>query len=407
MDLGKLSLILKTFSPVDGLKYGENVYRVAEGVYILSDKASFSVEELIHYINEESVHHDKKPLKNEDIQKIFDKIVEAGLSKEATGESLRSNKCFKSDNISRAILSDFFTIDWVPRNGKSGFGSFLFQCHLRTVEWCCIYLAGKTFSVEEISALSGLKHTVCVNSLHELSKSDRAENGQLDYVLGKYRLKNGSGIPTEEEKMLEELSRGYQDHQNHRPTKKDYIIEILKEHESLSGAELHRHLIKLGINCTDKAVYHHLGILKHANKIEDDPKKVNDGRTQKVRLVEENEKLAKTVLLKNIRKAFNQAEINVEEEFFNKAKKTTVANLRVFYRQLNDVVLAKDKHEYSSYQLWTDLFSQMDPTKGFAENVSKFVSSKSNLEAEIKRTTEEYNISPALLLLLHFSKIDR
>ena len=252
-----------------------------------------------------------------------------------------------------------------------------------------------------------MKHTVCVNSLHELSKSDRAENGQLDYVLGKYRLKNGSGIPTEEEKMLEELSRGYQDHQNHRPTKKDYIIEILKEHESLSGAELHRHLIKLGINCTDKAVYHHLGILKHANKIEDDPKKVNDGRTQKVRLVEENEKLAKTVLLKNIRKAFNQAEINVEEEFFNKAKKTTVANLRVFYRQLNDVVLAKDKHEYSSYQLWTDLFSQMDPTKGFAENVSKFVSSKSNLEAEIKRTTEEYNISPALLLLLHFSKIDR
>ncbi len=209
--------------------------------------------------------------------------------------------------------------------------------------------------------------------------------------------------------MLNELLCGYEEYLNHRQPIKYYIVEILKEHESISGAELHRHLKELGINCTDKAVYYHLKLLRNgkAEKIENaDTIRASDGRSQNVRFVEADEKSIQIVLLKNIKKTLKQAKINVDEEFFNDAEDTSIVKLRVFYRQLNDVVLGKDKHEYSSFKLWVELLSNLETTE-LHEVLSEFLSKKPVTEADIQKITNDYRISPALLLILHFFKHPR
>jgi hypothetical protein len=275
VDFDKLMYVLKAFCPLDGVRFGENAYRVAEGVYILSDNASFSFSfaGLTSYVNAEPGWRSYSPLSSELIWSILQKIIKAKLAKMPAGNSFGG--LFTSDLVSRAIIADFFSIDCArtPRLGKSGFSKFLLEGKLTTIQWVSIYLDERTFSIEEVAHYSRLNIKSCEKWLDVLSHSDRTGHGKLDRPKAtalRYRLEKKGFLdqPSEEEYLLKELVRGYVNYQNHKMKTRDYIIEIMKEHKAICGSEIREQLIRLGQTCTKQNVYHHLEVLEKQQKIE-------------------------------------------------------------------------------------------------------------------------------------------
>jgi len=382
----KILAIMKTFFPSDGVRFGQSVYRVADGAYTLSMKPSFSIKELVRYVNVDSVWRDR-PLKIEDITNIFSKMVESGLiTKLATGD-------YTISDISKTILAEFFTLDWAPRVGRTGFRNFLLQSKLRTVQWCCIYLRIGKFGKGQVSRLSGLDVDTCRTFLERLTS-----NGQLRRVgHDRYRL-------SKEDKIMKELVSGYNRYQFPRSSMRDHIIEIMKEHDKISGKDLYKHLQLLGYTCRDKVVYYHLRKLKEEKKIVEVNRIERRAIPEKyLSWVEEDEDSSKRELLSYIQKIFGKVGIVVGNEFLTNALKNKVYVLRVFHRQLWCVTLAEDEHDYSTWRMWTDMFNHLDK-KGFSEVVSEFLSIDSMPEQEkaMRETLQIYKISPALLSLLRF-----
>jgi hypothetical protein len=383
----KILAIMKTFFPSDGVRFGESVYRVADGVYTVSIKPSFSIKELVRYVNVDSVWRDR-PLKIADITNIFSKMVESGLiTKLAIGEY------YSISDISKTILVEFFTLNWAPRVGRTGFRNFLLQSKLRTVQWCCICLGIGEFGKGQVSRLSGLNVDACRTFLERLTSNGQLRRAGHD----RYRL-------SKESKIMKELASGYKRYQFPRPNIRDHMIEIMKEHDKISGKDLYKHLQVLGYTCSDKIVYHHLRELKREKKIIEVERIERKAIPERyLSWIEEDEDSSKRELLGYIQKIFGRVGIVVGKEFLVNALKNKAYVLRVFHRQLWCTTLAEDKHDYSSCHMWTDMLNHLDE-KGFPEIVSKFLStnSRSEQEKEIQEILKTYEISPALLSMLRF-----
>jgi hypothetical protein len=109
--------------------------------------------------------------------------------------------------------------------------------------------------------------------------------------------------------------------------------------------------------------------------------------------------------LEDIQAALAGLGIAISEDFLNIVSDNGVFALRVFDRQLWDVFLAKDPCEYSSFKLWVEVLNSLENTK-LNDVISKLISQKSVSEEDIQRITNDYRISPALLLMLRFFKTD-
>jgi DNA-binding PadR family transcriptional regulator len=385
-----LTAIMKTFPPSSSLHFGENHYRIISGVLDLGKKKeSFSTAELVKYVNEYPVWRDK-PVEAKEVRNVLEKLERENLVIKQLKET------YKISSLALESLGEFFSLHWRPRGGRTGFMSYLLQSKHRTIQWCCIYSASKVINPTELSKLSDLDLNTCKMFLERLARRNQLKR------IGRYR------YIVIEEKILRDLMFGYQRYRYTKPTIKDNILEIMLDHEKMSGKEICEHLNKFGINCHPTTVYTHLRNLEEQKILR------KAGRVRRRAIDEiyyalnyEDVESYKKELLQQIREAFNKVGINVKDGFFVNAIKQDPHSLRVFLKQLMNCITAHDEHEDASYDLWRALASSL-LEKDFPIVVSKFllIKSKEERERELRTLVKQHNISPALLsMLLLFQSI--
>ena len=380
-----LIAIMKTFHPSVSLHFGKEYYRVISGILDLGKKKdSFSTEELIKYINEFSVWRDK-PAEAREVRNVLEKLERGGLITKHPKEN------YKISSSALESLGEFFTLHWRPRGGRTGFMSYLLQSKQRTIQWCCIYLGSKSIDPTEVSKLSGLGFDTCRMFLERLVGRHQLK-----------RIRRYQYTVIQEKEILKDLMSGYQRYCYTRPTIKDNILEIMLDHDKMSGKEIHEHLKMLGIYCNPSTVYTHLRNLKKQKTIRE------AGHIERRAIPEKYYALNyvdveshKKELLEQIQETFNKVGIIVKGEFFESVDKQKPHTIRVFLRQLMFSIAAQDEHDYSSWQLWMALADGL-VEEGFPMIVSKFLSikSKKRQEKELRSLVRDHNISPALLSML-------
>jgi DNA-binding PadR family transcriptional regulator len=383
----KLVAILKTFHPSSTLHFGEDHYRVISGILNLGKvKESFSAEELVKYVNEYPVWRDK-PVEEREVKNVLEKLERGDFITKYPEEN------YKISSSALESIGEFFSLHWRPRGGRTGFMSYLLQSKHRTIQWCCIYLGSKVIEPSEVSKLSELDLDTCTTFLERLVRRHQLKR------IGRYRY---TIIKDKEKEILHDLMFGYQRYCYTKPTIKDNILEIMLDHDKISGKEIYQHLKKLGINCDSSTVYTHLRNLEKEKVL----RKACQVRRRAIdevyyALNYEDAELYKKELLKQIEEIFHKVGINVKDEFFVNAVKQEPHSIRVFLKQLLYCITAQDEHEDSAYDLWETLASSL-LEKDFPLLISKFLSvkSKEEREKELRRLVKQHNISPALLSML-------
>lgn len=377
-----LVAIMKTFHPSRNLLFGEKHYRVISGILDVVRKESFLAEQLIIHVNEQPLWSDHL-IEATEIREVLDMLQRNGLIIKDPEEKYKiSEPAIKS-------LSEFFTLYGRPR-GRTGFMRYLLQSKQRTIQWCCIYLGNRSFDIAHMSKLSGLDISTCKMFLERLASKHQLRRDKKLYRID------------QEREMIKELIFGYEHYQYTKPTIKDTIIEIMLDHDKMSGKEIYEHLKLRGILCNSSTIYTHLKNLE------------NEGMIGKIGQIErraipekyyalnyEDVELYKKELLKQIQENFAKVGIIVKNEFFKAIAQQDPHRIRVFLRQLFSSIAVQDEHDYSSWHIWTTLEANL-VEKDFLEAVSKFLSVKSAEQQEnmVKNLVEKYNISPALLAVL-------
>ena len=382
-----LIAIMKTFHPSSSLHFGEEHYRVISGILDLGkNKETFSTEELVKYVNEYPVWRDK-PVEAREVRNVLEKLERGDLI------TKRPKENYKISSSALEYLGEFFSLHWRPRGGRTGFMSYLLQSKQRITQWCCIYLGSKVIDPIEVSKLSELDLDTCRMFLERLVRRHQLKR------IRRYRY-----MVIREKEILQDLMFGYQRYRYTRPTIKDNILEIMLDHEKMSGKEIYEHLTRLGITCDRSTVYTHLRNLEKEKVLRE------AGRVRRRAIDEiyyalnyEDAESYKKELLKQIRETFNRIGINVKDEFLINAVKQKPHSIRVFLKQLVYGITIQDEHEDSSCDLWSALTSSL-LEKDFPIIVSKFLSieSKEEREKELRSLIKRHNISPALLSMLLF-----
>jgi len=375
---------MKTFNPSIRLHFGEDNYRVISGILDLGKaKESFTTEELVKYVNEYPVWREK-PIEEKEVRNVLEKLAKSDLITKYFEEN------YKITSPAQESIAEFFSLHWRPRGGRTGFMSYLLQSKYRTIQWCCIYLGSNVIEAAKVSELSELDLDTCITFLEKLVRRYQLKR----IVKHRYTVMN-------EKEIFRDLMLGYQQYCYTRPTIKDNILEIMLDHEKMSGKEIYQHLKKRGINCDPSTVYTHLRNLEKEKGL----KKVGKVRRRAIEEVYyalnyEDAESYKKELLKQMKEIFNRVGINLKDEFFINAVKREPHSIRIFLRQVS-CITTQDEHEDSSCDLWRTFMSSLRE-KDFPLLVSRFllIKSEEESEKELRSLVKEHNISPALLSML-------
>lgn len=378
-----LMAIMKTFHPSSTLRFGGDHYRAISGILDLGKmNGFFSVEELVKYVNDYPVWRDK-PVEEREVRNVLEKLEKGDLLTKHLGRN------YEISSSAIESIGEFFSLHWRPRGGRTGFMSYLLQGKQRTIQWCCIFLGSKAIESAEVSKISELDLDKCTSFLERLVGRHQLKRIGRHYAIIK------------EKEILQDLMSGYQRYRYTRPTIKDYILEIMLDHEKMSGKEIYDHLKRLDINCDRSTVYTHLRNLEKEKVVE----KADHVRRRAIEEVYyalnyEDAEAYKKELLKEIGEIFQKVGINVKDEFFLNAAKQKPHSIKVFHKQLL-YCITQDEHDDSSCDLWGTLTSSL-LEKDFPILVTKFLSikSKKEREKELRRLVKQHNISPALLSML-------
>lgn len=418
IDNSDLLRILRSFPPNKQVTFGGNICRIAEVIFSVSEscknETEFTIDTIIGNANLKEYQEIAQALGQSDtilgsksVINTLDLFLRAGLVTQTSDSGH-----FKITKRDQAMIGDLFSIGFAPRWGRTGFLRFLLENQIRTVQWCCLQTADRPFiRTEDVVDLCGLSYDDCKRALDTLSTDGRYREKQLTksyhqglqgewrYEIGVLGRTSKRLTTTAAQKMLEELLRGYKRYKNYELSVRDTIVEILKEHKGLSGADLCALLKDFGFSCTQSNVYNHLAVLKKGNIIEvkKHVAKLHNKRSNDYALVEKDASTSKEQLLKEIKDLINQIGVKVGEDFFLEAREKRIKPfmLRLFYRQLCDTIIARDTNDFISWQLWNSLLNNLDA------DVSSNPESKLN-SLKSKRPGEgRFCISPMFLITLN------
>jgi Fe2+ or Zn2+ uptake regulation protein len=387
-------VILKNFSFTEEKRwFGSRSWRVFKGIRDL-DVFEFTPYQLLKSINEHEAWK-KEPLSHDEVLSVLKKLKEANLVTKN-----EKNEVYEITKSSRDALSEFFTLEWRPRRGKTGFLRYIRQSKKRRIMWYCLYKNQKLNEQEAKPYATLGKASAEDDNEKYLAKLESEKYLRSETLNGQKLYK-----VIDEEKLFDNLYSGYPNFCFAKPTIREYILTILSYHEKLSGKELHDSLSDVEIKCDPSAVYKDLHKLEKEGTIirVGEPKKAKKGggysELWALNIPDLDE--YRKQMIDGIQLLVEKSKFGVGEEFYKEISERKPNEMNMFVADLDSIVL-KDEHFTESLTLWVPFIKTISPDT--INDIRAKLSQPRN-DVELVRTLEElsrsYKLSPGIVSFLY------